>query len=328
MQHSNLAIVDVQTGEIIPAGQRSLAELANTINSIIGRHEKDAWEIGRAAAEARAICDDVALAKAQGIEGDNPDARYGQWVSANFADTCIRRLHEYRLQFAAFGDNPKRVAFIPQSMLPPLANLPIEEREDCVKQLEAIHEKDGRVKVKDVQALLKHNHRAQGTGENEWYTPENYIEAAREVLQEFDLDPASSEIANQTVKAKHFYTIEDNGLEKPWFGKVWMNPPYSQPHIRLFAEKLTQEYQAGNVSEAIALTHNYTDTAWFHTMANACSAICFTRGRIGFLSPEGEKAAPTQGQAFFYFGDRAERFCTHFAPFGLSVKVYKYQSAA
>ena len=170
--------------------------------------------------------------------------------------------------------------------------------------------------AKPAEVISAHNHRAQGTGENEWYTPDEYLEAARRVLGGIDLDPASSEIANQRVKAKRFFTIDDDGLARDWAGKVWMNPPYSQPHIRLFAEKLVDEFQAGRVSEAIALTHNYTDTAWFHIMAQACTAICFTRGRIGFLSPEGKKAAPTQGQAFFYFGTHPDRFADAFAGVG------------
>lgn len=173
---------------------------------------------------------------------------------------------------------------------------------------------------KEAPAIV-HNHRAQGTGENEWYTPKAHIDLARSVMGGFDLDPASSPIANETVQAAEFYTAEDNGLLKPWKGKVWMNPPYAQPAIAQFSEKLASEWENGNVSEAIALTHNYTDTAWFHRLAATCKAICFTRGRIGFLSPEGKKAAPTQGQAFFYFGDDSSRFIDAFSEIGFVVEV-------
>jgi phage N-6-adenine-methyltransferase len=164
------------------------------------------------------------------------------------------------------------------------------------------------------------NHRAQGTGENEWYTPAEHIEAAREVLGEIDLDPASSIIANKTVRAAQFFTIEDNGLEREWHGRVWINPPYAQPHILHFAQKIAKEYIEGRTVEAIALTHNYTDTAWFHLLGTYAAAICFTRGRIGFLSPEGQKAAPTQGQAFFYFGPDPAKFSQVFTRFGLVMR--------
>ena len=169
--------------------------------------------------------------------------------------------------------------------------------------------------------IVPHNHRAQGTGENEWYTPDKYIDAARDVLGGIDLDPATSLIANKAVKAHAIFTAEDNGLSRDWHGRVWLNPPYSQPEIHQFSEKLAAEAEAGRITAAIALTHNYTDTKWFHRLATACQAICFTRGRIGFVSPSGEKAAPTQGQAFFYFGADVERFVERFRDIGFVVEV-------
>lgn len=171
------------------------------------------------------------------------------------------------------------------------------------------------------EAKEVHNHRAQGTGENEWYTPAEYIDAAREVMGGIDLDPATSAHAQKTVQAGTFYTIDDDGLAQDWFGRVWMNPPYAQPAIAHFIEKLASSVEAGSVTEAIALTHNYTDTQWFHRAAKACDAICFTRGRIGFINPEGKRAAPTQGQAFFYFGDRVCKFAEVFAKYGFIVEV-------
>jgi hypothetical protein len=65
------------------------------------------------------------------------------------------------------------------------------------------------------------------------------------------------------------------------------------------------------------LTHNYTDTAWFHEAAGAAKAICFPMGRIRFEAPNGELAAPTQGQAFFYFGNNVEAFYEEFCRIGI-----------
>lgn len=160
------------------------------------------------------------------------------------------------------------------------------------------------------------NHRAEGTGENEWYTPVKYIEAARLVMGEIDLDPASNTQAQSWIKAATFFTKKQDGLSRKWAGKVWLNPPYEQPHIQNFAQKMVDEFAAKHVPEAVMLTHNYTDTAWFHLLEGSCAAICFTRGRIHFVNQHGDDAQPTQGQAFFYFGDRPQAFAAVFKQFG------------
>ena len=159
-------------------------------------------------------------------------------------------------------------------------------------------------------------YRTSFTGNVEWYTPSSYIELARTVLGRFDVDPASNTLAQETVKSTTFYTAETNGLDKDWHGKVWMNPPYSQPKIVHFIDKLVAEYQSGRTTEAIVLTHNSTDTAWFNTLFGAASAICFTRGRVKFVSPKGEFASPAMGQAFTYFGPHPERFAEVFSEVG------------
>lgn len=165
----------------------------------------------------------------------------------------------------------------------------------------------------------EHNHRAQGTGENEWYTPEKYISLARKVLGEIDLDPASSAKAQLTVGAAKYFSTEQNGLNQEWEGRVWLNPPYAQPLIGQFVEKLADERRAGRVSAAIMLTHNYTDTAWFHKGYEIADAICFTRGRIKFLDSNGGDCAPTQGQAFFYCGSAPDKFADFFHNVGFVV---------
>ncbi len=179
--------------------------------------------------------------------------------------------------------------------------------------------------VESYRGGLPENARSLGTGETEWYTPARYVEAARDVLGVIDLDPASSKAAQRTVKAARYFTRADNGLGHEWPGRVWLNPPYTQPVILHFVEKLVEEYTAGRTQEAILLTHSCTDTAWFHLAARTASGICFTRGRIAFERPGGltdsptPGQAPTQGQVFFYFGQRRGTFAARFAEFGLIV---------
>jgi hypothetical protein len=161
------------------------------------------------------------------------------------------------------------------------------------------------------------------TGEMEWYTPSDYIDAVREVLGgRIDLDPASSPMAQAIVQAEKFYTIDDDGLAQDWSGSVWLNPPFKSSLVKQFAEKLIAEHVNGDVPAAVMVTNSYTETSWWHSLARAGAAVCFTRGRIKFDSPHGEKAAPTNGQCFYYFGVERERFEQRFSEFGLVMVVW------
>ncbi len=162
------------------------------------------------------------------------------------------------------------------------------------------------------------SHVSLNSGENEWYTPPEYIEAAREAMGSIDLDPASCETAQANVLAKRYFDIEDNGLDKPWTGNVWLNPPYGKEVIGLFTEKVVGE--AERFQQAVVLVNNATDTAWFHDLASVASAACFIRGRIRFLDKSGKPAnTPVQGQVAVYVGPNVDAFREAFASFGAVV---------
>jgi ParB family chromosome partitioning protein len=160
------------------------------------------------------------------------------------------------------------------------------------------------------------------TGENEWFTPPRYIEMARTVMGGIDLDPASHVLAQKTVQSTTFFTAQDNGLSQDWFGRIWLNPPYSKATMEPFIMKLLKELENGRVSQAILLTHNYTDTGWFHAAAQACAEFCLPRGRIAFQAPSGDEAtSPVHGQVFFYFGQDSHRFRQMFGEIGLIARL-------
>lgn len=155
------------------------------------------------------------------------------------------------------------------------------------------------------------------TREFELYTAAVYVEAARAVLGNIDLDPATNARAQSTVRADRTYTQREDGLAHDWHGRVWLNPPYSVELLPKFVDKMIEQVQAGNTKSAVMLTNNCTDTAWFARALTAATAVCFTTGRIKFLRAGGAEVAPTQGQAFFYYGTRVARFAKVFSRFGL-----------
>jgi ParB family chromosome partitioning protein len=162
------------------------------------------------------------------------------------------------------------------------------------------------------------------TGDTEWYTPADLLEAAYEVMGGIDLDPASSDAqqAQAPVKASQYFTVENSGLERPWCGRVWLNPPYARGWIDLFVNKIVTSYQSGEMCTGIMLTNSATETKWWQTAASACDALCFRRGRVRFLKVVNGtlttgSSAPSHPHTLFYFGPDVPRFVRIFGRFGL-----------
>jgi hypothetical protein len=193
-----------------------------------------------------------------------------------------------------------------------LAALPPEKFEIRVAHAKA--------RVEGMTTSAPNDSNAEYTGENEWFTPAEYIEKAREILGRIDLDPASHVLAQKTVRATAFYTAAENGLTQPWSGRVWLNPPYSRELMSPFVDKFLSEYARGVIEQAILLTHDYTDTEWFHAAARAARATCLVRTRIHFLAPSGEECSPRRGQTFFYFGLDDGPFRRTFSDVGLIMR--------
>ena len=152
------------------------------------------------------------------------------------------------------------------------------------------------------------------SGENEWYTPAVYVEAARQAMGSIDLDPASSDMANEVVKAARYCTVETDGLSYEWGGNIWMNPPYSSDLVGRFISKLVDERD--NYEQAIVLVNNATETEWFRKLISVANAVCFPYGRIRYYSPHGKNNSPLQGQAIVYVGDNVESFFDAFSEIG------------
>lgn len=68
-------------------------------------------------------------------------------------------------------------------------------------------------------------HQSARSETDTWISPPAIIEALGGV-DSFDLDPCAAE-GQPWPTARHHFTVVDNGLLQRWFGRVWLNPPYS-----------------------------------------------------------------------------------------------------
>ena len=116
------------------------------------------------------------------------------------------------------------------------------------------------------------------TGKEDWLTPPSIIRACGP----FDLDPCSP-MPRPWDTAKQHYTLADNGLTKPWFGRVWLNPPYGNQTDK-WMQMLAQH---GN---GIALIFARTETgSFFPWVWDYAAAILFIKGRLRFWTKEGRE---------------------------------------
>ena len=159
-------------------------------------------------------------------------------------------------------------------------------------------------------------------------TPGDIAAAARLVLGDIDLDPASCAVANRVIRAKQFYTKETDGLLQNWIGTVWLNPPGDKSGIlvKKFWSKLVRAWSSKQVTAAIYLGFNLAQLqqlqksgvggplAWKFPLCVPEKRLCFTDLSTGVV-----KEQPTQSNFITYLPsslDGEKLFAKHFSQFG------------
>jgi hypothetical protein len=111
-------------------------------------------------------------------------------------------------------------------------------------------------------------------------------------LGRFDLDVCGIKTHKTADK---IIELPEDGLYCDWSGRVWLNPPYSNPSPWL--EKMSIH------NNGIALVLNSTDTDWFHKyIFNQQSAILFMNGRPKFTRIDGSVFSIMRGVVLVAYG--------------------------
>jgi phage N-6-adenine-methyltransferase len=173
------------------------------------------------------------------------------------------------------------------------------------------------MKPNDLRAIT--SRKATG-GKDTWRTPPAVLDLVRKVgCGNIGLDPCT-DAANPT-DALDFVCPPADGLSVPWLGHglVFVNPPYSSATrwIAKCADEMSHAPPNPDEDQIIALVPARVDTRWWHASAVTACAVCFWKGRIKFLRPDGEKAqSATFPSAVLYWGLSPVRFKFHFQSFG------------
>ena len=122
-------------------------------------------------------------------------------------------------------------------------------------------------------------------------------------------------------RRREWYGRGQDGLTLPWFGRVWLNPPYSDyaGQAAAWAGRLLREYVIGNVEQACMLVNmSVAYQPAFQAIAGvATAALCIVNHRIAFVpGGGGQGARPSQSNVIYYVGPHVAGFAAVFRRIG------------
>jgi hypothetical protein len=138
-------------------------------------------------------------------------------------------------------------------------------------------------------------------------------------LGPFDLDPAAADPRPWACAAANWPT---HGLDREWFGLVYLNPPFDRYEVGAWIARLAQH------DNGITLLHARTEAAWFEPIWQRATAILFMADRIKFCRPDGSEQPANSGAPpiLAAFGDEAAARLRHCGIAGALVTQWTVQS--
>jgi hypothetical protein len=122
-----------------------------------------------------------------------------------------------------------------------------------------------------------------------------------------DLDPCFDPTGLTLARQGYDIRQGQNGLVLPWRGKVWLNPPYSNPAPWL--ERASLLWRRG-LAETVAIVNVQSGAKYWRrwVWGGGAQAVCFLEGRVAFLYDGIPENGNRHDQAVIYYGPHLAHF--------------------
>lgn len=160
----------------------------------------------------------------------------------------------------------------------------------------------------------------QKAGVQDYFTPPEIVDAAREAMGGIDLDAASHPLANRTHKIPDYFHTGRSAFHNDWYGRVWLNPPYG--NNAPWFERILHFVEAGTVEQLCMLSPMWA----FQTriarpvMEAASGLILFSPTPKFWGNKDPDKTGRNDPHGVIYIGSDGSRFHQAFARFGFPMR--------
>lgn len=154
----------------------------------------------------------------------------------------------------------------------------------------------------------------------DYYTPTEYIDAAREAMGGIDLDPASHFQANRRHRIPTYYHLQRSAFDNPWFGRVWLNPPYGDNAP--WFDRFLEFWNAGEIEQFCMISPVWVFTTRIaRPVVDAASRLVLLTPTPEFWGHPSGKTGTNHPHAILYAGKRGDKFVSAFARFGIPIEL-------
>lgn len=154
----------------------------------------------------------------------------------------------------------------------------------------------------------------------DYFTPPEYIAAAREAMGGLDLDAASHPIANRAHKVPDYFHINRSAFDNDWYGRVWLNPPYG--NNAPWFERIIKFLDSGAVDQLCMLSPVWAFTTGLakDTVMRRSAGMMLLHPTPKFWGNADNKTGVNHPHAVVYFGHRVDEFFNAFGFLGIPME--------